>query len=182
MTKYASRSVPLVRTGCPRQAGPRRKRGGGVDDRQASAQRLLDAVHDRSTGRQRLGELGESLAADHLRGDGLSLLARNWRSRHGELDIVAREPGEARDTLVFCEVKTRRSMRFGPAAQAVVGAKAARIRRLSAQWMAETGTHLPEVRFDVVSVLLVPDSTGTRGERRWGEVPVIDLEHLCGAF
>lgn len=95
------------------------------------------------------------------------LLTRNWRCRDGELDLVASLVPP--DALVFCEVKTRRTGRFGPPAAAVVPAKVARIRRLAARWMAETGTHGAEVRFDVVSVLISPTN-------------LIHLEHLHGAF
>ncbi|MGA8112480.1 MAG: YraN family protein [Actinocatenispora sp.] len=119
--------------------------------------------------RRAVGAYGEQLAAQHLLADGLTLLARNWRCRHGELDLVGHDPASGPGTLVFCEVKTRRSGRYGPPAQAVVGPKAARIRRLAAQWMADTGTHLADVRFDVISVLV-------------GAGTVVELEHLRGAF
>ena len=54
-----------------------------------------------------LGRYGEEIAVEHLRRQGLTILARNWRCAAGELDVVAREGG----TLVVCEVKTRRSGR-----------------------------------------------------------------------
>jgi len=75
---------------------------------------------------------------------------RNWRCRDGELDLVVRK---AR-TLVFCEVKTRRSLSFGSPAEAVTAAKRARIRRLAARWLAERSVGVPgRIRFDVVAVL-----------------------------
>lgn len=114
-----------------------------------------------------LGAFGERIAAAHLAADGMVLLARNWRCRYGELDLVASLVPP--DALVFCEVKTRRTGRYGPPAGAVVPAKAARIRRLAARWMTETGTHGAEVRFDIVSVLVSPTD-------------VVDLEHLHGVF
>ncbi|ADD41885.1 YraN family protein [Stackebrandtia nassauensis] len=84
--------------------------------------------HDRR--HLRLGCFGENLAVAHLRRDGMRVLQRNWRCEHGELDIIAIERG----VTVFCEVKTRRSLRFGTPMQAIDEAKALRIRRLAASW------------------------------------------------
>jgi putative endonuclease len=88
------------------------------------------------------------------------VLARNWRVRAGELDVVARSGA----TIVFCEVKTRRSDTFGLPAEAVTPAKRARIRRLAVQWLADNGEHAAVLRFDVASVK--PDGRG-----RW----IVDL-------
>jgi putative endonuclease len=116
--------------------------------------------------RRAVGAYGERVAAEHLRAAGLVLLDRNWRCPDGELDIVARD---GPDTVVICEVKTRRSGAFGPPAAAVHPAKARRLRRLAAAWLAARGAHPREVRFDVVSVL-----PQRRGPAR--------VEHLRGAF
>lgn len=96
-----------------------------------------------------LGRYGEDLAAAHLVAHGHRLLARNWRCRHGEIDIVAAQGG----TLVVCEVKTRSSTRFGLPAEAVTPAKARRLRCLAAAWLADAGGGYDTVRFDVVGVL-----------------------------
>ena len=96
-----------------------------------------------------LGRYGEDVAARHLTESGVVVLERNWRCELGEIDIVGRE-GPA---LVICEVKTRRGRGFGDPAEAVTYAKAARLRRLAARWMADRAVHPPEVRFDVVAVL-----------------------------
>ena len=74
--------------------------------------------------------------------------ARNWRTRHGELDLVLRHG----DQLVFWEVKTRSSRRFGHPAEAVTPAKQQRIRGLALQWMADTGVRRRRIRFDVAAV------------------------------
>lgn len=117
--------------------------------------------------RAELGRWGEELAARHLVASGARVLARNWRIREGELDIVAVEPG---GTVVFCEVKTRSGTGFGAPAEAVGPVKARRIRLLACRWLQE---HRPpgagEVRFDVVSVV-----------RRRGSPPRV--VHLRGAF
>ena len=97
-----------------------------------------------------LGSHGERIAAAYLTGSGLHVLDRNWRCREGELDIVARE-GSA---LVFCEVKTRRGTGFGHPVEAVVAAKQRRLRILAQRWLSAHDEHAPDVRFDVVGVLV----------------------------
>ncbi len=79
-----------------------------------------------------LGRRGEDLAARFLEQQGLVVLSRNWRCRHGEVDLVATDA----DKLVVCEVKTRSGTRFGEPAEAVTGRKAARIRRVTQAWLA----------------------------------------------
>ena len=71
----------------------------------------------------RAGARAEELCAQLLRGAGLRVLARNWRCRHGEIDLVA----EDRGTLVFAEVRYRRDQRYGGAAESVTAAKRARL-------------------------------------------------------
>jgi putative endonuclease len=111
-----------------------------------------------------VGRFGEQVAADHLEKMGIAVLSRNWRCAEGELDIVAREG----DALVFCEVKTRSSIRFGDPSEAVSADKAARIRRLALRWLAANGISGRELRFDVVTVLRSADGVRVR--------------HLRGAF
>ncbi|HEY6415112.1 MAG TPA: YraN family protein [Acidimicrobiales bacterium] len=102
--------------------------------------------------RQRLGARGEDRAADWYRAAGYDVVARNWRCAEGELDLVVGRPGE----LVFCEVKTRSSDRFGVPAEAVTIAKQRRLRTLAARFLADqpldAGTAGRNVRFDVVAV------------------------------
>ena len=78
------------------------------------------------------------------------MLDRNWRDgRNGEIDLVL---GRDR-TIVFCEVKARRTTTFGTPAEAVTPTKQARIRRLASAWLAAHGTRGIEVRFDVAALL-----------------------------
>ncbi|WP_067548196.1 YraN family protein [Nocardia crassostreae] len=112
-----------------------------------------------------LGAHGEELAAQYLREAGMEIIARNWRCRYGELDLIARDHG----ITCFIEVKTRRGLGFGPLAEAVTFDKQRRIRRLALLWLAEQDGPWLRVRFDVVSVLLRP-----------GQDPVI--EHLEAVF
>ncbi|MER7520230.1 YraN family protein [Streptomyces sp. NPDC126499] len=100
-----------------------------------------------------LGRYGEELAARRLTATGLHVLARNWRcGRSGEIDIVARDG----DTLVICEVKTRRGGTYEHPMAAVTPRKAERLRRLAACWLHRHGGPPPggSVRIDLVGVVL----------------------------
>jgi putative endonuclease len=112
-----------------------------------------------------VGRFGEDLAAQRLEQAGLRILDRNWRCPDGEIDIVAADG----DTLVICEVKTRSGLAFGDPAEAVVAAKAARLRRLALRWLAANELTWTDLRFDVVTVL-----------RRAEGGPLV--RHLRGAF
>jgi putative endonuclease len=120
-------------------------------------------VHSTQHARQPLGSYGEEVAARHLVALGMVLLDRNWRCDQGEIDLVARDG----DTLVVCEVKTRRGLDYGTPVEAVTARKASRLRRLAACWLAQHPVHPREVRIDVVGVLRRPQG------------PVL-VEHLRG--
>ncbi len=98
--------------------------------------------------RRALGAAGEDLAAAWYEAEGYRVLARNWRCRDGELDLVVARPG----VLVFCEVKTRRGDAFGGPAAAVTHAKQQRIRGLALRWLGEHSMRAPSLRFDVVAI------------------------------
>jgi putative endonuclease len=100
--------------------------------------------------RRALGRFGETYAARHLVRQGLVLLDRNWRCETGEIDLVLREGR----VLVVCEVKTRSSTAFGSPVEGVNEQKAERLRRLADRWLEEHGVRPPEVRLDVVGVLV----------------------------
>lgn len=99
-----------------------------------------------------VGRYGERVAVRHLEHSGFTVLDRNWRCAEGEIDVVAQDG----DVLVFCEVKTRSGGAYGDPAEAVVAAKAQRLRRLAVRWMAARAVVAREMRFDVVSVLRQP--------------------------
>ena len=81
---------------------------------------------------------------------GYEVLARNWRCRDGELDLVVRDGR----LFVFCEVKTRTSDLFGLPQEAVTRVKQQRLRRLAARWLEEDApVRAREIRFDVAAVM-----------------------------
>jgi putative endonuclease len=100
--------------------------------------------------RRHLGEQGELAVAAWYQERGYEVLARNWRCRVGELDLIVRQGR----LFVFCEVKTRTSTAFGAPVEAVTRAKQARIRRLAARWLESDAPAVARsIRFDVASVL-----------------------------
>jgi putative endonuclease len=126
--------------------------------------------------RRTLGSAGERLARAHLEARGLTVLDANFRTRHGELDIVAAD----RRSLVFCEVKTRvaragsaqNGSELGPFA-AIGPRKRRKLRLLAREWLAQRGDDVPwrpELRFDAVGVEL--DEQGR----------LLRIDHLEGAF
>jgi putative endonuclease len=95
-----------------------------------------------------LGDHGERLVASWYEARGFTVLARNWRVREGELDLVVGRGG----LVVVCEVKTRSSGRFGSPLEAVTPVKQRRLRRLAVAWLAATDRRATTVRFDVAAV------------------------------
>jgi putative endonuclease len=115
--------------------------------------------------RAELGALGEQLAVDHLTGLGLEILARNWRCRYGELDVIAVDTDTR--TAVFVEVKTRTGDGFGGLAYAVGPQKVRRLRRLTSLWLAEQDRRWAAIRLDVIGV-------------RIGRRPTPEITHVQG--
>jgi len=125
--------------------------------------------------RRRLGARGEELAARHLEARGLEVVERNFRTRYGELDLVARDSR----FLVFCEVKTRIVSRvagapdvLGPFA-AIGPRKQRQVRAMAREWLAQArldGPRPPELRFDAIGISF--DASDR----------LLSLEHLEAAF
>ena len=101
-----------------------------------------------SRARQILGKRGEDLACRELERRGYAIVARRYRRRGGELDIIARDGA----TLVFVEVKTREGRAFGEAAEAVTPFKRRRIAQLALDYMMRHHLSGCPCRFDVVSI------------------------------
>lgn len=93
------------------------------------------------------GAEAEERAARHLERQGLALLARNWRCRHGEIDLVMRDGA----TLVFVEVRARRRAEYGGAAESITAAKRGRLQRSAEAYLAQS-SHRGPCRFDVVLI------------------------------
>jgi putative endonuclease len=119
--------------------------------------------------RPQLGRLGEQLAAEHMIRRGFEIVERNYRTRWGELDIVAFDGR----TLAFCEVKTRRLSAPGRSPlESVHTRKRSKVRKMAGSWLTER-TNRPyadNVRFDAIGVTLDPSGR------------LVSLEHLEGAF
>ena len=99
--------------------------------------------------RRARGIAGEDVAAAWYASQGYEVLARNWRCRTGELDLILRRGSE----VVFCEVKARRTDAFGAPQEAVTREKRQRIRHLAARWIEESRVRPAQIRFDVAAVL-----------------------------
>src|SRR5687767_12627538 len=101
--------------------------------------------------RQRLGRSGEERAVEELERRGYAILARRYRTRFGEIDIVARDG----DTTVFVEVKARAGDEFGGAAAAVTGWKQRKITFMAIDYLSRHRLHDQPCRFDVVTIDVV---------------------------
>ena len=105
--------------------------------------------------RQTLGARGEDLAVAELERQGMQILARNWRCRLGEIDIVAAEVAGDRTTVVFCEVKCRSGLGFGDPLEAITWKKLRTLRSLAAEWMSAHPVAAQAIRLDAVGVVLL---------------------------
>lgn len=99
--------------------------------------------------KQQVGQQGEDLAVKHLRRKGYKIIARNYRTHQGEIDIVARHKG----VLVFVEVKTRRSKRYGHPKWALTAAKQRQISMVALAYLKQHAAMQSAARFDVVTIL-----------------------------
>jgi putative endonuclease len=119
--------------------------------------------------RRQLGDTGEQLAVEHLSRKGFQILDRNFRTRWGELDIVACDGR----TIVFCEVKTRAASRAGrDPLESVHPRKRAQVRRMARRWLAERQDRprAGDLRFDAIGITLGQDAR------------LLRLDHLEAAF
>ena len=119
--------------------------------------------------RRHLGQLGEQLAAEHLLRRGFEIVERNYRTRWGELDIVAFDGR----TLAFCEVKTRQSSGDRRRTlDALHPTKRSQVRKMAGRWLIERSDRprADELRFDAIGVTFTPDGR------------LLAIEHLEGAF
>ena len=111
-----------------------------------------------------LGDQGEAYAANYLRQNGYRILTRNYRTKIGEIDLIA----EDQDTLVFIEVKTRSSVRYGMPAEAVNYKKRQKIIQTAYWYLYEQRRENTICRFDVLEVYAIGNN--------W------NVHHIKGAF
>jgi putative endonuclease len=97
------------------------------------------------------GRAGEEAAAAWYRAHGYTIVARNWRTAEGEIDLLCSRP--ERRLLVVCEVKARRTDRMGAPVESVTRTKQNRLRRLAAAYLQGSPHQYDEVRFDVAAIL-----------------------------
>lgn len=96
------------------------------------------------------GMLGEKIACDFLGNNGYKIVEKNYRCRNGEVDIVARH----RDTLVFIEVRTKKSYLFGTPEESITGRKKERLRAVAEHYRQNHDGLPSEWRIDVVAILM----------------------------
>lgn len=105
--------------------------------------------------RQKFGKSGEELAARYLKRMGYQLLCRNYRSRFGEIDIIARDA----DTVVFVEVKSRKTSTYGHPKYAITYAKQEKISKTALYYLKSNGQSSSKARFDVVTISVANQKT-----------------------
>jgi putative endonuclease len=105
--------------------------------------------------KQTIGKKGETIAVRYLEKQGYKIIEQNYRSNVGEIDIIARE----KKTLVFVEVKTRRSTSYGSPKWAVTPNKQRAISKAALYYLKMTGQTHADARFDVVSILAQGEDT-----------------------
>jgi len=119
--------------------------------------------------KQLLGATGEEIAVDYLVSQGYVVFDRNWRSKSGEIDIIASEKFNSQDELIFIEVKTRSSRDYGDPIQAITATKYLRMYRLALEWLSENSASREAWRLDVISIVI----------SRAQEVEIDHLKRVC---
>lgn len=100
--------------------------------------------------RRELGLQGEEMAARYLKKRGYQILARNYYTRYGELDIICVK----RNELIFVEVKTRRSTKYGTPEEAITSRKIEHLRKAAAIYLEANQPSFREIRFDVIALMM----------------------------
>ncbi len=110
------------------------------------------------------GDIGEQLATNYLKKNKYKILARNYKNKIGEIDIIARQ----KKTIVFIEVKTRSSLQFGNPSEAVNFHKQTKIRQVAECYLQQFKIKYSDLRFDVIEIL--------------GDEKEFDVNHIINAF
>lgn len=119
--------------------------------------------------KQLLGATGEEIAVDYLVSQGYVVFDRNWRSKSGEIDIIASEKLNSQDELIFIEVKTRSSRDYGDPIEAITATKYLRMYRLALEWLSENNASREAWRLDVISIVI----------SRAQEIEIDHLKRVC---
>ena len=119
--------------------------------------------------KQLLGATGEEIAVDYLISQGYEVFDRNWRSKSGEIDIIASEKFNSQDELIFIEVKTRSSRDYGDPIEAITATKYLRMYRLALEWLSENSASREAWRLDVISIVI----------SRAQEIEIDHLKRVC---
>ena len=119
--------------------------------------------------KQVLGATGEEIAVDYLVSQGYVVFDRNWRSKSGEIDIIASEKFNSQDELIFIEVKTRSSRDYGDPIEAITATKYLRMYRLALEWLSENSASREAWRLDVISIVI----------SRAQEIEIDHLKRVC---
>lgn len=119
--------------------------------------------------KQLLGATGEEIAVDYLISQGYVVFDRNWRSKSGEIDIIASEKFNSQDELIFIEVKTRSSRDYGDPIEAISATKYLRMYRLALEWLSENSASREAWRLDVISIVI----------SRAQEIEIEHLKRVC---
>jgi putative endonuclease len=114
--------------------------------------------------KRELGIKGENAAVGYLTGKGYKVITRNYYTRYGELDIIC----EQDNIIVFVEVKTRTSIRYGLPQEAVTGTKIEHIKKAALIYLDSSKKRYKEIRFDVIAILINEESN--------------KINHIKGAF
>jgi len=110
--------------------------------------------------RKKLGQIGEKLAADFLKKRGYKVMERNYRTRGGEIDIVARHGS----TLVFVEVRTKSGPGFGTPEESITAAKRSRMVECGMAYLQSHEQSAADWRIDVVAIEMGPSGKPSRVE------------------
>ncbi|MCY4402551.1 MAG: YraN family protein [Candidatus Poribacteria bacterium] len=113
-----------------------------------------------------IAKIGETVAADHLKTHGYQILAHNYRYQRGEIDLIAKKG----NSIVFVEVKTRRSLKYGTPQHAVTKQKQQQISKIALAYLQTQNLLDSPCRFDVIAILLSP------------QCEVLRLEQIESAF
>jgi len=114
---------------------------------------------------KQLGAIGEKYAANYLKGKNYEILQLNFSCRYGEIDIIAKQ----KNSIVFVEVKTRKSTNFGKGMEAVNFYKQQKLRKVALYYLNKNAPVFSNIRFDVIDILIQSEDE-------------IKIEHIENAF